>query len=115
MRHPESPPISPERRATIPGRLSVRWQPAPAVPLPERIFAMLSPLNLPAAQAVRTDIPSQSETRRRAGTRDASMSDRTVKYVREKLVVIRTGDEGVGFPTGWIPPSTRMRFCGVVE
>ena len=52
-----------------------------------------------AAQAVRTDMPSDAVQMIYAGTLLASTSPATVKYVMEKFVVTRTGDSRVTFPT----------------
>ena len=56
--------------------------------------AMASATNLPADQAVSTLIPSVSMMHSHVGTRLASTSALTTKYVRAKLVVMMSGLPG---------------------
>ena len=67
-----------------------------SMPLSLMKAAIFDAVNLPAAHAVNTDNPSQSITASLLGTLLFSISPETIKYVREKFVVIISGESCVG-------------------
>ena len=80
-----------------------------------RDLATFSGVSFPAENAVITDRPSVSTTNSQAGIFDFSISPRTVKYVKEKLVVNSSGEPSVGLLTGYIPDFTCIGTCGSVN
>ena len=86
--------ISPLSTATLPGMISFLLLILPAISCSSKNLATVDALSLPAAQAVRTDIPPASEIRRLTGFPERSNSPDTTKYVKAKSTVVAQMSSG---------------------
>src|SRR4030042_464143 len=89
---------SPFILATLPGMTIFLFFTLFSIPDFLTIAPTESPLNLPAAQPVRTPSPSASFTHRKEETFVASIAEETMKYVNAQLEVMRTGAFSSGCP-----------------